>query len=192
MMGTWVVYIDPPTFGIPDIDLNSSFIQAIRVGSGHWRNLGMREFLIAAQTSRTSLWQVEIPSPNRFETSRSGSPVASRQMQTATRWRTGIAVRRVVSFLVIIGSSSSQIISKVALLSRNAFRNSSSGKSGCLHFSHQSLDLSFTHNLRWWFTGAPPESSMTLAEEEEVNPPAQENRVLLFFCQEYSEDSGSK
>lgn len=183
-MGIWVVYIDPPTFGIPDIDCNCSFTRAIRVRSGHWRNLGMREFLIVAQTSRTSLWQVEIPSPKRFETSRSGSPVASRQMQTATRWRTGIAARRAMSFLVIIGSSSSQIILKVALLIRNAFRNSYSGKSGWLHFSHQSLDLSFTHNLRWWVTGATSESAGTPVEQEQIEPRAPENRVRLFFCLE--------
>nr|GLL21345.1 Os05g0184250 [Ipomoea trifida] len=61
-------------------------------------------------------------------------------MQTATLCRTGIACRNIVSFFVTTDSNSSQIISNVALLIRNAFLNSSSGKSGPLHCSHHAFD----------------------------------------------------
>nr|GMC84515.1 hypothetical protein Iba_chr04cCG12350 [Ipomoea batatas] len=114
-MGTWVVYIAPATFGMPEKISNSRLIL-------------------------------------------SGSPVARRQTQMATCWRTGMARRRVVSFLVTTDSNSSQIKSNVALLILNAFLNSSSGKSGLLHCSHHALDRSFTHNLLWLCPcdGAPP------------------------------------
>nr|GMD28576.1 putative F-box protein At3g52320 [Ipomoea batatas] len=144
---------------------NGEIVMLIQVGDtflifvfGTQRNLGMRTVQIAAETSRTSLWQVEMPKPKRLETSRSGSPVARRQTQMATCWRTGMARRRVVSFLVTTDSNSSQIKSNVAMLVLNAFLNSSSGKSGLLHCSHHALDRSFTHNLLWLCPcdGAPP------------------------------------
>lgn len=118
------MYIEPTTFGMPEIDANSSLIMVVDSSSGHWRYFGIKTFLMAEQTSRTSLWHVEMPKPNLLETSLNGSPVANRHIQTATRCLTGTASRNMVFSFATTDVSSLQIISNVSLPIRNAFRKS--------------------------------------------------------------------
>jgi hypothetical protein len=74
--------------------------------------------------------------------------VARRQRQTATRWRTGMAVRSAVSILATAPPSASQSAPNVVRDMRKARRNSASGHEGPSRWSHHSVLRFRTHTRR--------------------------------------------
>nr|GMC46981.1 Os05g0184250 [Ipomoea batatas]GMC74469.1 Os05g0184250 [Ipomoea batatas]GME21557.1 Os05g0184250 [Ipomoea batatas] len=88
-----------------------------------------------------------MPKPNFLETSLRGSPVANLHIQTATLCLTGTASLNMVFSFATTELSSLQIISNVSFPIRNAFLNSSSGKSA-LTSNPTSRDSSSGDSLR--------------------------------------------